>query len=85
MMFGIYLIHDNNYIRANIYNWMNIGSDLIYSFRYFLYVIWIATIIFVSCYIVEALRYFVCYIFKKIINYKKIENKLNNFQLCDED
>ena len=84
MMFGIYLLHDNNYIRANIYTWMNINNDLIYSFRYFMYVIWIALIIFVISYIIESVRYYVCYVLKKVFKFNKLERKLDNFQLVDK-
>ena len=83
MMFGVYLIHDNNYIRANIYNWLNINNELVYSFRYFAYVIWIAIVVFVGSYIVESLRCYICALLKKIVNFKVVEEKLDNFQLCD--
>lgn len=81
--FGIYLIHDNNYVRYNIYNWMNIDSELVYSFRYFVYVGIIALIIFVGCFIIDSIRSWICSHIKKCELVIKFEKWLDNFNLCD--
>lgn len=81
--FGIYLIHDNNYVRYNIYNWMNIDSELVYSFRYFIYVGIIALIIFVGCFIIDSIRSWICSHIKKCELVIKFEKWLDRFNLCD--
>lgn len=81
--FGIYLIHDNSHVRLNIYNWLNIDCDLIYSFRYFIYVGIIALIIFVGSFIIDSIRAWICSYIKKNKYALKFEKWLDKFKLCD--
>lgn len=81
--FGIYLIHDNSHVRLNIYNWLNIDCELIYSFRYFVYVGIIALIIFVGSFIIDSIRTWICSFIKKNKYVLKFEKWLDKFKLCD--
>ena len=53
---GVYLIHDNNYIRSYIYTWLNVNNTLVTSFTSLLWFILLALIIFIMCAIIEFIR-----------------------------
>lgn len=67
---GVYLIHENLFLRRNIYKLFNF-PDVIYSRRIFIKIILVAFIIFVVCSIIEFIR---TKIFKFIYN-RKFANK----------
>lgn len=56
LMLGIYFIHENNYMIANLYKWLGIAGGSINSLSFVPYVLFIAMIIFIGCAIIEALR-----------------------------
>lgn len=56
---GIYMIHDNNFVRGKLYEMTNISTAPINSYSFILYVIFIACLIFVSCAVIEWLRQFI--------------------------
>ena len=53
---GIYLIHDNHFIRENIYRWLKIDNGMIYSYKFIIYVIGISIIIFMVSTFIEFIR-----------------------------
>lgn len=76
---GVYLIHDNNFVREVIYKFTKIDNGPIDSYLFILYAILIAILIFVCCAIIEWIRQL---IFKFIYNRKiseKIRTKYYNF------
>ena len=78
-MFGVYLIHDHRLVRSFLYTWLSIKTNnVIYSYKFILYVLFCAIIIFVSCLIIEFIRQeFVHFIEKRKLS-KKINNKMYN-------
>lgn len=76
---GVYLIHDNNFVRALLYETLKINNGPIYSYRFIIYVIVISLFIYITCLIIEWLRQV---LFKAIYNLKvsaKIREKYYNF------
>lgn len=71
---GVYLIHDNDFVRRYLYDWLKIDNRYIYSSKFILYIFGCVILIFIVCAIIEALRQF---IFKKIYN-MKISNNIRN-------
>lgn len=53
---GIYLIHDNTYIRTNIYTWLGINTTPVTSIVFLVRYLLITFIIFISCAIIEYIR-----------------------------
>lgn len=53
---GIYLIHDNNYIRANIYTWFSVSTTPVTSPIFIIKYVLLAFIIFIICAIIEYIR-----------------------------
>lgn len=56
LMFGVYLIHENNYMRMNIYTWLGLVSEKANDISFIPYVILMAIVIFVVCTIIEFVR-----------------------------
>ncbi len=76
---GVYLIHDNNFARALLYEALKINNGPIYSYRFIIYVIVIALFIYITCLIIEWLRQV---LFRVIYNLKiaaKIREKYYDF------
>ena len=76
---GVYLIHDNNFVRALIYDALKINNGPIYSYKFIIYVIIISIVIYICCLIIEWLRQL---LFKFVYNLKisyKIREKYYNF------
>ena len=76
---GVYLIHDNNFLRGFIYNALKINNGPIYSYKFIIYVIIITIVIYICCLIIEWLRQL---LFKFVYNLKisyKIREKHYNF------
>lgn len=67
LVFGIYLIHDNNFSRDLIYKFLKIDNGPIYSHKFIFYVLFIAILIYVICAVIEYIRQI---LFKKIYNFK---------------
>lgn len=77
--FGIYLLHENIYIRANLYDWLNLMNYNNHYFKEVFVVIVLGLIMFVICMIIEIIRKA---IFKFFYNRKislKIRNKIKDF------
>ena len=67
LVFGVYLIHDNNFSRELIYRFLKINNGPIYSYKFIFYVLFIAILIYVICAVIEYIRQI---LFKKIYNFK---------------
>ena len=76
---GVYLIHDNNFIKNHLYIWLKINNGPIYSYRFLLYVFLITIFIFVVCSIIEFIRQFIFKIISKIRLLDKINDKVVAF------
>ncbi len=71
LMLGVYFIHENNYVRANIYKWLGVTTGPINSLKFIPFVFLIAITIFVSCAIIEFIRQSIfSFISKKKISVK---------------
>ena len=76
---GIYLIHDNTFLRHLIYVWLRIDNGPVSNYSFILYIFVIAFMIYVVCSIIEWLRQ---KIFKFIYDRKisvKIRKKYYNW------
>ena len=68
---GVYLIHDNNFVRALIYDALKINNGPIYSYKFIIYVIIISVVIYIFCLVIEWLRQLLFrFIYKLKISYK---------------
>ena len=79
LVIGVYLIHDNKYVRYKLYDWFKIGSTFSNSYKILIYILFVSIIIFVSCSIIEYIRQM---LFKFIYNRKfsyKIRQKYKNW------
>ena len=56
LMLGIYFIHENNYMIANLYKWLGIAGGPANSPSFIPYVFLITIVIFVGCAIIELIR-----------------------------
>ena len=77
--FGVYLIHDNNYVRSFIYKLLKVDNGAFGTYKIIIYIFVVAIIIYVACTIIEAIRQL---IFKFIYNRKvskRIRDKYYNF------
>lgn len=73
LVFGVYLIHDNTYVRAVLYtNVFRLNELFINSRIYILYVLWVALVIFVVCLAIDFIR---SKLFNLIGKIKYIDNK----------
>lgn len=68
---GVYMIHDNEYMRLHLYKWLNIDRQF-YSYKMLIYVFGCMILIFVVCSIIEFIR---LKVFKFIYN-RKISTKI---------
>jgi len=62
MTLGVYLIHDNNYVREQLYNFLKINTKIT-SYKFILYILAMSLLVYISCSIIELIRQ---YIFKFI-------------------
>lgn len=71
--FGIYLLHDHRLVREHLYSFLKIKStNIIYGYRFVLYVFLCAIIIFITCLIIEYIRQTIL----KFIDNRKTTHKL---------
>ena len=56
LMLGIYMIHEQNYVRGKIYTWLGIVDGNHNSYKFILYVFLVAFVIFIACSIIEFIR-----------------------------
>ena len=71
---GIYLIHDNHFIRDYLYYWTKINRENIGSYQFILYVIGIAILIYIVSSIIEWIRQLIFH----FIGNRKISKKIRN-------
>lgn len=67
LVFGVYLIHENIYLRMFEYKWLGIDNGPIYSCRFLLNIFSIAILLYIVCLLIEFIRQI---IFKYIYNRK---------------
>lgn len=53
---GVYLIHDNNFIRENLYKWVGIDNGNFNNYSFILYIMAITVAIYISCSLLEWIR-----------------------------
>ena len=53
---GIYLIHENNFIRSHVYQWLRIDQGAVTSYQFLLYVLLMSVVLFFACALIEWLR-----------------------------
>ena len=78
-VFGVYLFHDNIYVREQIYKIVGIDNGLFYGYRHIIYVFVGSIIIFVVGLIFEYIRQLIFKLFGKIPILIKIKEKLYSF------
>lgn len=79
LTFGVYLIHENNFVRSLLYTWIGIDGHKIYSYSFLINVFCSAIGIYVVCSLIEFLRQI---LFKFIYDRKislKIRTKYYNY------
>lgn len=67
LVFGIYLIHDNNFSRELIYSFLKINNGPIYSYKFIFYTLFIVILIYIICAVIEYIRLL---LFKRVYNFK---------------
>lgn len=67
LVFGIYLIHDNNFSRELMYIFLKIDNGPIYSYKFVFYVLFIVILIYIISAIIEYIRQI---LFKKIYDFR---------------
>ncbi len=73
-MLGIYLIHDNYFVRLHLYKWLQIDQGhILTNPNMIFYAIAMAFVIFVTCLLIEMLRRKICKIIINLKNKKKGE------------
>ena len=72
---GVYMIHDNSFIRANVYNWLKINNGPVYSYKFIIYIFIIAVVIYVACSLIEYLRKLLFSFIYKLKISEKVRNK----------
>lgn len=81
--FGIYLMHDNEFVRAHLYKFLRIDMGPFSTYKIFPKIILVALIIFIICALIEFIRQLIS---KKVCSFKfsvtlkeKIKNYINSF------
>ncbi len=77
--FGIYLLHENRYIRDNLFEWLNMSSHANGGIKLVCMVILLGIIIFISCMTVEIIRKAIYKFFYKRKFALKLRNKVQDF------
>lgn len=72
---GVYIIHDNPYVRKNIYKWIRIDGEQVISYKYVLYALLAAAIIYIGCSLIEWIRQLLFKGISKLKLSKKIREK----------
>ena len=88
LMLGVYFIHENNYMIANLYKWLGIVGGPVNSLSFVPYVLIITIVIFVGCAIIELIRQKIfAFIYKRKFATnirKKYYNYLNQIHLTNK-
>lgn len=79
LTFGVYLIHDNDFMRNSLYKWLSINNGVkYYSYKFILYLIVVAVLIYIVCSIIELIRKAIfSFIYKRKISQKIIKGYYN--------
>lgn len=56
LVMGIYLIHDNHFLRMHLYQWLQIDNRIIYSYKFIVYALLISIFIFIASGLIEYIR-----------------------------
>lgn len=67
LVMGIYLIHDNHFLRMYLYKWLKIDNGMIYSYKFIIYAFLVSIFIYIVSTMIEYIRQ---YMFKKINSLK---------------
>ena len=78
-VFGVYLIHENNFIRDILYKTLLIDNGHISSYKFILYFFVVAILIYVVCTIIELLRQLLFKFIYDLKLSKKIRDKYYSF------
>ena len=78
-VFGVYLFHENTYLKPILYKLLLIDSGIFYGRRIFLYLFAAVIIIFVVGLLIEVIRKLLVKLIAKTHLYKKIRFKLYNY------
>lgn len=65
-VFGVYLIHDNTYVRGVIYKILGVDTSFYFGYKKFFYLFVVMFVIFILCLLIELLRKFLFYLVSKI-------------------
>lgn len=76
---GVYIIHDNLYIRRNIYKWIGIDGPEVISYKYIIYAILAALIIYIGCSFIEWIRQLIFKGISKLKISRKIKENYYNY------
>ena len=76
---GVYIFHENMYIRTRIYKLFKIDNGNIYSLRFILYIFFIALVIFIIGIIIDYLRKVIFDFISKRKVSVKIRNGVKNY------
>ena len=76
---GIYLIHNNTYLKLFLYKWLKIENGNVYSYKFILYVFIMIFVIFILCAIIEFLRQIIIGFIKKRKITKLFQEKIYSF------
>ena len=77
--FGIYLLHENLYVRENIYNWLNMSQYNNQGIKQVLVILVLGIIIFLVCMLVEIIRKAIYKFFYKRKFALKLRNRIQDF------
>lgn len=76
---GVYLLHDHPAIRGNLYCWLNIDTNLIFSYRFIINVVIAMELIFICCSLIEWIRQGLVKLMCKLKIFKYLKNQLVKF------
>lgn len=76
---GIYLIHNNKFLSEHLYVWLKIDGYKVYSYKFLLYIILVAILIFVASACIELTRQLIVKLIMKLKISKKIRKKLSDY------
>jgi hypothetical protein len=80
LVFGVYLIHDNPYIRSVMYQWFHFNPNvMVESYKVFPKILIVGCAIFVICLIIEGIRQIIFYLISKLRISKFIRDKWYNY------
>lgn len=77
--FGVYLIHDNELVRNNIYKFIGIDSNISFGYSIFIKILLTLVLIYIICTIIDFIRECLFKLILKISLITKIKNWFKNF------